>query len=242
MSAQNPPRIYTLPLFPLHSVLFPHSLLQLHIFEERYKVMIDGCIERNSPFGVILIREGEEVGEPARPFEVGCVTHIVGVQKLENGRTNLFAAGESRFRLLEYREADLPYLVGLVEELEDEAADMEELRAQTDGLNAEFMRYLQLLAAHVDEPLPEVELPDDPKLLTYCVASVAMIPALDKQYLLEMTNTRLRLETERQWLQEQIAALEELASMSPLPADVVTARPMDVASETWQRYRDETRN
>jgi Lon protease-like protein len=158
MPAQNSPRIYTLPLFPLHSVLFPHFLLQLHIFEERYKVMINGCIERNSPFGVILIREGEEVGAPAHPHDIGCVTHIVGVQKLEDGGMNLLAAGESRFRLLEYMEADLPYLLGRVEEYEEEnAEETEGLAELVSDLNAVFMRYLNLLAAHVDEPVPEVE-------------------------------------------------------------------------------------
>jgi len=236
MSAENPPRIYTLPLFPLHSVLFPHFLLQLHVFEERYKVMINGCIDRNSPFGVILIREGEEVGAPAKPYDIGCVTHIVGVQTLEDGRMNLLAAGESRFRLLEYMEADPPYLLGRVEEFEDEDADEWDLSALTRELSAEFMRYLNLLAAHIDEPVPEVELPDDPKLLTYCVATVAMMPALDKQHLLELTDTRRRLETEMRWLAEQIAMLESLA------ANVTTAYPMDVDSDIWRRYRDDTRN
>jgi hypothetical protein len=63
-----------------------------------------------------------------------------------------------------------------------------------------------------------------------------MMPALDKQHLLEMTDTRLRLETEMQWIAEQIAVLEALA------VDVATARPVDVESENWRRYRDDTRN
>jgi|SRR5579871_2824700 len=248
MSAQNPPHIYTLPLFPLHSVLFPQFLLQLHVFEERYKVMINGCIERNSPFGVILIREGEEVGEPATPFEIGCVTRILGVQKLEDGRMNLLAAGEGRFRLLEYMEADLPYLLGRVEAFEDETADLEILKPLAREVNEGFMRYLSLLAAHVDEPVPEVELPDEPSLLTFYVASVAMMPALEKQHLLEMTDLRLRLETELQWLNEQIEALEALGNAGVASAGdesavkVFVARPLDVESEPWQKYRNDTRN
>jgi uncharacterized protein len=250
MSSQNPPRIYTLPLFPLHSVLFPQFLLQLHIFEERYKVMINGCIERNSPFGVILIRDGQEVGVPATPCDIGCVTRILGVQKLEDGRMNLLAAGESRFRLLEYMEADLPYLLGRVEEFEDATAAPEDLGPLADELYTGFTRYLALLAAHVDEPMPEVELPDDPSLLTFCVASVAMIPMLEKQSLLEMTDTRLRLETELRWLNQQIENLEalavgaaqEIADEESAAVKVMVARPLDVESAPWQQYRNDTRN
>jgi Lon protease-like protein len=250
MSAEKTPHIYTLPLFPLHSVLFPQFLLQLYIFEERYKVMINGCVEHNRPFGVILIREGDEVGRPARPFEVGCVTRILGVQRLEDGRMNLLAAGENRFRLIEYMEADLPYLLGRVEEFEDDEVDAEELGPLTRELNEGFMRYLNLLAAQVDEPVPNVELPDDPSLLTFCVASVAMMPMLDKQHLLEMTDPRLRLELELQWLTEQIDALEALSTGGEMegmtgsdpPLTVMVARPLDVHGEPWQQYYNENRN
>jgi Lon protease-like protein len=241
MSADNPPRIYTLPLFPLHSVLFPHFLLQLHIFEERYQVMIHGCIERNSPFGVILIRAGEEVGAPAIPYTIGCVTRIVGVQELGDGRMNLLAAGERRFRLLETMEADLPYLLGRVEELEDQPDAEADLSELTDELKAEFLRYLALLATRIGEAAPEVELPDDAELLTFCVASIAMMPVLDKQSLLEMVDTRERLETELLWLREQGSALEALPESEP-PVRILTACPLDVQSDAWQRYRDETRN
>src|ERR1043166_5567751 len=119
MSADRSPEIYSLPLFPLKLVLFPQLMLQLHIFEDRYKAMISHCIERNQPFGVALIRQGEEVGPPAVPYEVGCVARILAVKHLEDGRMHLLIAGESRFRILEYSEADLPYLTGMVETLED---------------------------------------------------------------------------------------------------------------------------
>ena len=56
-----------LSLFPLNLVLFPGMPLPLHIFEERYKAMIGDCVEREQPFGIVLIKEGQEVGDPAEP-------------------------------------------------------------------------------------------------------------------------------------------------------------------------------
>lgn len=241
MSAENVPQIFTLPLFPLNSVLFPHFGLQLHIFEERYKTMINGCIERNAPFGVILIREGEEVGTTAVPHDIGCVARILEVQRFEDGRMNLLAAGEGRFRLLDYMEADEPYLIGRVEELE-EAETGDDYTSLVDTVSERFLRYLALLAERADETLPEVELPDDPVLLAFYVASVAMLPSLEKQQLLEMTDTRARLEAELEWLRQQITELETTSFERPVASQVMVARPVDLQQERWQAYKQESRN
>src|SRR5579871_4178036 len=111
MSAETPHSIYTLPLFPLNFVLFPEFTVQLHVFEERYKAMISSCIERNAPFGVILIREGEEVGAPAIPHDVGCTARILAVKREDDGRMHLLAIGGERFRLLEAMLTDQSYLI-----------------------------------------------------------------------------------------------------------------------------------
>src|SRR3990172_7303439 len=89
-----------LPLFPLNAVLFPGATLPLHIFEERYKQMIRRCLEERTPFGVLLIRKGNEVGEPAEPFDVGTVADMVRVQHLQEGRMNILCRGGERFRVV----------------------------------------------------------------------------------------------------------------------------------------------
>lgn len=241
MPDRSPSRIFTLPLFPLHSVLFPHLSLHLHVFEDRYKAMINGCIERQAPFGVILIREGEEIGEPATPCEVGCVAQILQVERLSDGRMLLLAAGDRRFRLLEYMEADLPYLIGRVEELTEITEAPDDLSPLASQLCELFLRYLALLAERVEEEVPTFELPDDPVVLSFCVASVAMLSAEEKQRLLEMTDTCERLEMERDWLTEQIATLENLESDSP-ERQVLVARPIDLTSERWLNYLKSERN
>lgn len=206
----EPTPIFTLPLFPLHHVQFPLVPLQLYIFEDRYKAMINSCIERNEPFGVTLIKEGAEVGDPARPFEIGCMARILAVKREEDGRMFLLAAGESRFRLLDYMEADLPYLIGKVEAIEDEPESSENLESLSAVLQNTFLHYLRVLAEQAGETLPQLEMPDNAILLAYYVASIAVLTPEVKQELLEMTDARQRIEAEIALLEEQIAEIERL--------------------------------
>ncbi len=255
MSAEPKLNIYTLPLFPLNSVLFPYVPLQLHVFEERYKAMISACIERNEPFGVVLIREGEEVGSPATPFDVGCVARILAVQRFEDGRMNLLAAGESRFRLLDYMEADLPYLLGRVEPVEDAPAAPDDagLAALAEAITLAFTRYVTLLYARSGMPPPQLDLPDDPDALAFGVAAGALLPPEEKQRLLELTDLRARLEAEGDWLREQIMQMETLEALEARLApdadseaeaetETILAAPLQRTPEQWRRFQEEGRN
>src|SRR5262245_38175495 len=113
----------SLPLFPLNIVLFPRMPLPLHIFEERYKTMINRCLSEDRAFGVVLIREGSEVGAPAVPQTVGTRARIHAVERLAEGRMNLFTEGTERFRLLDYVTEPETYLIGMAEPLHDAPAD-----------------------------------------------------------------------------------------------------------------------
>ena len=247
MSSDSLPGIFSLPLFPLHSVLFPHFTLQLHIFEERYRVMISECIEKNTPFGVVLIREGTEVGAPPTPYEVGCIARILAVKRLEDDRMLLIAGGDERFRVLEYFEADLPYLVGRVEMLCDTPDSLPEDEVLTEEVKFLLDRYLHVLADRVGIPLPNVDLPPEIEQLGLFIASIAQMPATDKQRLLEMTDSVVRLETEKIFLREQIEVLESIPD--DLPGDeeqtagsIQIALPLDTQDERWRQYRGESRN
>ena len=249
MSAKPTP-IFTLPLFPLHHAQFPMVPLQLYIFEERYKVMINGCIERDEPFGVILIREGAEVGAPAKPFDIGCMARILAVKREEDGRMHLLAAGESRFRLLDYMEADLPYLIGKVEALEDEPESSENLGPLSAVLQSTFLRYLRVLAEQAGETLPQLEMPDNAILLAYYVASIAVLTPEVKQELLEMTNARQRIEAEISLLDAQISEIESLRdpdANEPIEAEqpdgsMLYAMPLDADANALRDYLREGRN
>ena len=90
-----------IPIFPLSTVLFPGGMLPLRIFEQRYLEMTKICIRDNSPFGVCLIREGHEVGNPAVPHTVGCTAHILRWDMPHLGLFHLMTEGGSVFRILE---------------------------------------------------------------------------------------------------------------------------------------------
>lgn len=92
-----------LPLFPLHTVLFPNGILPLKIFEARYIDMVSACMKSDAPFGVVLIKSGQEAGAVAVPEAVGCLAHIVHWDMQADGLLTLRTEGDSRFRILELR-------------------------------------------------------------------------------------------------------------------------------------------
>ena len=88
-----------LPLFPLNTVLFPKASIPLHVFEDRYKCMIKGCISTRSPFGVVLIRMGSEVGDSATPYDVGTTANIININRVGDGQLFITAIGDKVFRI-----------------------------------------------------------------------------------------------------------------------------------------------
>src|SRR5262249_28183472 len=137
-----------LPLFPLEQVvLFPGMALPLRIFEERYKVMIGACQVTDRLFGVLLIRSGREVGEPAVPERVGCTARIMRLDRLPDGQMNILTVGEQRFRLLgPPRTMPEGYLEGDVRTLaEAHTPDIAEDLLR--GVSEEFEKYQKALRA-----------------------------------------------------------------------------------------------
>ena len=163
-----PDDLVELPLFPLNLVLFPGMRLPLHIFEERYKAMIGDCIDRDAPFGVVLIREGPEVGGPAEPYRVGTSARINQVQRLEEGRMNLLALGEQRFDLVEIIQ-EVPHMVGRVAYKSESLGDVPgDLAADVGTEYEQFLRHISTLAGSWNAP---VEVPEDPLTLSFEAAS-----------------------------------------------------------------------
>jgi Lon protease-like protein len=110
----------SVPLFPLQTVLFPGSLLPLRIFEARYMDMAKDCLKTGNPFGVCLIREGEEVGAPAVPEPVGCLARIADCDMEELGILKVRAEGLERFRIVDSRVGANGLIVGEIESLHPE--------------------------------------------------------------------------------------------------------------------------
>lgn len=175
-----------LPLFPLHTVLFPGVPLHLHIFEERYKRMMHLCIETHQPFGVVLIRRGAEaLGPIAEPYEIGCSAQITQVQRLDQGRLNITALGSERFRILSLIGKESPYLVGNVEPYPVLISDRNEIKQTGQQLSKLLERYLKLLSEAGQSKLDRDPLPANPVSLAYLSAAMLQVAPVQKQALLE---------------------------------------------------------
>ena len=105
-----PTELIELPLFPLNTVLFPGGILPLKVFEQRYVEMTKRCVRDNLPFGVCLIREGREVGEPAVPTDIGSTARIAQWDVPHPNLFHLVARGERRFRIVRTAVASLGLL------------------------------------------------------------------------------------------------------------------------------------
>jgi uncharacterized protein len=142
-----------IPLFPLHTVLCPGIVLPLHIFEERYRALTRHCLETGAPFGVVLIRDGREVGaiDSLTLAGVGAMVEIRQAGRYPDGRFDLLAAATGRFAIDDVDTGREPYLVADVTPLEDEVGD----EAQAERLAAiairKFVRYLELMRARDGE-------------------------------------------------------------------------------------------
>lgn len=186
-----------LPLFPLHTVLFPGATIPLHIFEPRYREMVGRCLEHDDPFGVVLLLEGEEDGGPAIPRRIGTEASIIACQKYRDGRYDLVAEGRRRFEVLmidrsrSYLRADVRFLE------EPLGLDADGLAEAVGKLFEGILESLELSGqAIVDETWREL----DACALSYRVASA--LPAADevRQELLEIPDATSRLRREAELL------------------------------------------
>jgi Lon protease-like protein len=178
----------TIAVFPLNIVLFPEGMLPLRIFETRYVDMVRRCMRGELQFGVVLIREGSEVG-PAETFDVGTMAKIVDFHQLSDGFLGLSCVGERRFRIMSRRR-------------------------QSDGLNLAEVRMLEAedqvavpdrherLAELVKSVLPQLGEVyagikmrlDDAAWVGHRIAEILPIPATQKQFCLELADPIERLD------------------------------------------------
>jgi hypothetical protein len=219
-----------LPLLPLNAVLVPGLVLPLHVFEPRYRVLVQALMAlpegATRHFGVIAIRSGAEVagsgsgsssgsGEPAL-YDVGCTAELREVTPYADGRFDIVSVGEARFRLLGLDpDAGTPYQTGVVELLpeRDGPDDLPRLAEQATRL---FTRYREALGVELSE------LPDDPQVISYLVAAAVVLDLPERQALLEMPTTAARLRAELDLLRRERAMV---STFHALPAVELTKNP-----------------
>jgi Lon protease-like protein len=198
-----------LPLFPLHTVLFPGMVLPLHIFEPRYRQMIGECIKDGKPFGVVLIQEGVEVGGPAVPHGVGTSAYITQVEQLADGRMNIFSIGYQRFRVHELRESR-PYLVGLVEDYPFAGEKHPTVQEAVAALIPLLRSYIKKLEDATESKTEVDEIPEDGLALALLTAILLPLPTEEKQELLESSDLTTMLQAERNLLRRESMLLNQM--------------------------------
>lgn len=223
-----------IPLFPLGSPLFPGMVLPLHVFEERYLLLVEDLLalapEAPRRFGVVAIRQGWEVGigafgdsEPAL-YDVGCIATVQAISRRGQDRFDVVAVGGDRFHVLKvhrelsaYLQADVDWLPGS----DTDGATRPEAAALSEVVGQLFLRYISQVATlqGLDIELPE--LPESPRALSYLVAAGALLTAEDRQALLVEDVTAARLATQSHLLRRELTVLASLRAV-PVPLSLLT--------------------
>jgi hypothetical protein len=147
-----------LPLFPLHTVLCPGIALPLHIFEERYRALVRDCVEASAPFGVVLIRDGREVGGGSISFSaIGTLAEIREAGRYPDGRYDLLVVGTKRFAITDVATDRQPYLVAEATVIDDEIGDEDAARRLANTATRRFVHYLELLQPREGETADEID-------------------------------------------------------------------------------------
>jgi uncharacterized protein len=205
-------------MFPLGTVLFPHMVLPLHIFEPRYRALMQDVLEDGREFGVVLITRGHEVGGGDVRSEIGSVARIVQAEELEDGRWLAISVGTRRVRIREWLD-EAPYPRAIVEELPDgglpPGPDPTELLARVEPL----MR--RVLAMHLELGFegvpPTVDLDPDPEVACWQIAVFSPLTPFDAQRVLRASQCVDRLHL----LEELLADLEQVLGFRLRAGDAV---------------------
>lgn len=204
-----------LPMFPLGSVLLPGMILPLHVFEPRFRVLVDTVLLSDSKeFGVVLIERGSEVGGGDTRTVVGCVAGVTEVARAPDGRVGLTAVGLRRLRVEEWLEDD-PYPRALVRDWPDDPRDGDagepdgDVESALDEVVVTLAR-LNTMAARLGladgSALPELS--SDPHQRVYQAATISPLGALDRQRLLAARDLGTRVTLLRELLGEQEILLQ----------------------------------
>lgn len=201
-----------LPIFPLAIVLFPGVPLPLHIFEQRYRQMLNDIRVSNNLFGVSYFDASTSQQEVPPPGHIGCVAEVSETQTLPDGRSNILTVGIIRYRIEEYLDRGDPYLVARVTFFEDEEDQDEVLRSSSREVAETFTRIARAVRIINDERASLPDITDtEPQQLSFLVAAAMEVDTDLKQELLETRSTSERLRRLRDMLARAVASYEERA-------------------------------
>jgi Lon protease-like protein len=204
-----------IPVFPLPLVLLPNEILPLHIFEPRYRQMMDDIKEDRSIFGISHFESSDDkFSERPEVGSVGCAAEVRDIQELADGRSNIVTAGVARYRLLEYVDLGAPYLTAEVEFFEDTPEEGPERQALADDVFDLFERIAKAAfrISGNQGQFPEIQRAD-PEPLSFLVTAAFSFDNSLKYQLLEMTSTTERLSTLKGYLSQAVDQMESNAEI-----------------------------
>ncbi len=185
----------------------------LHIFEERYKLMISECVRDKRPFGVVLIRSGN-AGDESTIHACGTTAHITQVEHLGDGRMNIATLGYNRFRV-HSTHRHKPYLTGIVEDFPLQGQTDPRCKAIAEKVAPLLQNYLNIFATLGNVELEMETLPEDPVTLAFLTAIILRTPMKDKQQLLDVPDLMTLLRIERRMLNREAHILKLLIEHGP---------------------------
>jgi Lon protease-like protein len=203
--------MFSIPLFPLNTVLFPGLPLRLNIFEPRYKQMIKRCLETGEKFGIVLIKRGREaLGPLADPFLIGCTAQLVQVDPASDERYDITAIGRERFRILSLDRTTFPYLSGTVEMFPFSEQDQTTIQSAAQPLRVWVKRYFDALAEATNTQMDSRYIPNEPMGLAFLATYLLQIPPTEKQTILEMEHTVQLLDAVVALYRREVALIKRL--------------------------------
>lgn len=185
-----------LPIFPLPLVLFPNELLPLHIFEPRYRQMLEDIGGKHGLFGISLFENEDAFQDRPEIGSMGCVAEIREVQEAEDGRSNILTTGLIRYRITSYSDQGKPYLTAMVEFVQDDAEEIAGLNEVADEAYELFLRVAKAafkMSGNTNENLPDIDR-SDPEALSFLIGAAFNLGNQTKNELLDLTNTTERFD------------------------------------------------
>lgn len=208
-----------LPMFPLGTVLFPGVSLPLHVFEDRYRTLVQDLLTEPDPhrrrLGIVAIREGYEVGSHGMQsaHRIGCEAQLLAARELPDGRYDIVLGGRRRLMLEEIRTSG-EYLLGEISYLDERAGEGAQ-EAARQALKAYGRWRAAVTAAGIDN-LPQIEAhdhTDDPLSLSFALSSAVSLTLRERQQLLEADDGATRLVMLTGMLSDELNAMRAVPSL-----------------------------
>tara|TARA_Y100001934_G_scaffold266517_1_gene346049 strand:+ start:18 stop:671 length:654 start_codon:yes stop_codon:yes gene_type:complete len=200
--------IHTLPIFPLNTVLFPFETMPLRIFEDRYKKMLQDSLNDNSKIGIALIKYGNEVGGPAKTYDIGTVAEIKSSERTDSDEYYLVLEGIKKF-LITRTVSDTPYITAEIKIIEESYIDSTIDSHELSRAKLSFQNYINYLLNIQGEWKKTPPVPNDPIKLSYLIPQLLNLKLPEKQHFLEVASSKERIDASLHYLNSEIIDLSK---------------------------------